>query len=179
MDRTQASTTGRFEMTYAPKDPLTFHAPWSERLPAVIYLVGAIAIGAFVVYGHIAPSGSRAFEYIVERDQARLISSSTCAWILVLSAIAAVLRAQMRGVVIQADGIVTREVLSLGWPRVRTLSWSQIDRVALPKDPARPVRLDLWDGTHHWLPPVARQARLIETLRTTLSNRGATIEGHV
>src|SRR6476660_7546838 len=106
-------------------------------------------ITAVIIYGENAPSSSRVFQYVVEGDRTRMVPSSVCAIILFTSALAAVLRAQMRGVVLHPDGIEMRELLTLGWPRVRRLHWSQIDRVFVPPaegqgSEQRTIRLDLW-----------------------------------
>lgn len=157
-------------MSYRPEGTVAFGPPLKERLPAIGYLAFALLVSAFVVYGENASSNSRAFQYVVEGDRNRLIPSSVCALILFVSSLAAVLRTQMRGVVVHPDGIELRELLTLGWPRVRRFHWSQIDRLFVPsaKDPAkaahqsgdegrgtRSIRMDLWDGSRAWLPDVA------------------------
>src|SRR5262249_9022908 len=154
-----------FDMTYRPEGPVSFGPPIRERLPTLAYLAFAIAIGAVIVYGQMAPSSSRLFRYVVEGDAHRLISSTVCGIVLFASALAALARDLMRGVVVHPDGIELRDLLPLGLPRVRRFSWSQIDRVSLPPatqdgallllaaqrdhggdTPDRPagIRLDLW-----------------------------------
>jgi hypothetical protein len=157
-----------FDMTYKPEGATSFGPPLKERLPAILYFAFAILLSAFVVYGENAPSSSRAFQYVVEGDRHRMIPSSVCAIVMFGSALAAVLRARMRGVVVHPDGIELRELLTLGWPRVRRFHWSQIDRLFVPsaKDVEasekrvegatgkRTIHVDLWDGSRALLPEV-------------------------
>jgi hypothetical protein len=154
-----------FDMTYRPEGAVAFGPPLKERLPALLYFAFAILVSVFVVYGENAPSSSRAFQYVVEGDRHRLIPSSVCAIVLFTSSLAAVLRARMRGVVVHPDGIELRELLALGWPRVRRFHWSQIDRVFMPSakksddathpdDTGRSICVDLWDGSRALLPNV-------------------------
>ena len=120
-------------MTYRPERRMAFGPPLRQRAPSLVYLVFAAVVTGIILYGQNAPSGTRLFQYVVEGDRGRVIPSSVCAIILCLSALAAVMREQMRGVVLHADGIDVRELLTLGWPRVRRFHWSQIDRVLLPR----------------------------------------------
>src|SRR5262249_38620480 len=144
-----------------------------------------------IVYGQHAPAGSTLFRYVVEGDAGRVIPSSVCAIILVTSAMGAVLREQMRGVILHPEGIDVRELLTLGWPRVRRFHWSQIDKVFPPSAPAsdaprapaqettgsKTIRLDLWDGTRTWLPDVARAGELGMMLERVALARAIPIEG--
>jgi hypothetical protein len=172
-------------MTYRPERKVSFGPPLRQQLPALGYFTFALLVSAVIVYGQeYAPSGSRLFQYVVEGDRNRLISSSVCAIILFTSALAALLREQMRGVVLHPDGIEMRELLSFGWPRVRRFQWSQIDRVFVPsavpagvKAEPRSIRLDLWDGTRTWLPNVARAGELGILLERVALARAIPIEG--
>ena len=168
-------------MVYRPERRVAFGPPLRQRALSFVYLLFAGLVTTIIVYGQTAPSGSRLFRYVVEGDRGRIIPSSVCALILCLSALAAVLREQMRGVVLHADGIDVRELLALGWPRVRRLTWSQIDRVLLPPTgkaaDTNPIRLDLWDGTRTWLPLVARAHDLGRMLERVALARAIPIEG--
>src|SRR5689334_21538096 len=113
------------DMTYRQERRIAFGPPIRQRLPAFAYLTFAFAVSSLIVYGQHAPSSSAVFHYVVEGDSGRLIPSSVCAFILVSSALAAVVREQMRGVVLHPDGIDVRELLALGLPRVRRFHWSQ------------------------------------------------------
>jgi hypothetical protein len=168
-------------MTYRPERRIAFGPPIRQRLPAFAYLGFAFAVCALIVYGQHAPSSSAVFHYVVEGDSGRLIPSSVCAIILVSSALAAVVREQMRGVILHPDGIDVRELLALGLPRVRRFHWSQIDKVFVPSAegaaPAKTIRLDLWDGTRTWLPDVANAGELGMLLERVALARAIPIEG--
>ncbi|MEP7126515.1 MAG: hypothetical protein ABJE95_36625 [Byssovorax sp.] len=173
-----------FDMTYRPERRVAFGPPLRQRLPSLGYFAFAILFTAVIIYGENAPSSSRLFHYVVEGDRTRMIPSSVCAIILFTSALAAVLREQMRGVVLHPDGIEMRELLSLGWPRVRRFHWSQIDRVFLPRaepqkegQAAKLIRLDLWDGSQTWLPDVAKSLELGVMLERVALARAIPIEG--
>lgn len=167
-------------MSYRPERRVAFGPPLRQRLPALAYLAFALAVCGVIVYGQHAPTGSALFQYVVEGDRGRVVPSSVCAIILVTSAVAAVLREQMRGVVLHPEGIDVRELLSLGWPRVRRFHWSQIDKMFVPPaeaPPAKTIRLDLWDGTRTWLPAVARAGELGMMLERVALARAIPIEG--
>lgn len=167
-------------MSYRPERRIAFGPPLRQRLPSLAYLAFALAVCGVIVYGQHAPSGSALFHYVVEGDRGRLVPSSVCAIILLTSAVASVLREQMRGVVLHPEGIDVRELLSLGWPRVRRFHWSQIDRMFVPSaesPPAKTIRLDLWDGTRTWLPAVARSSELGVMLERVALARAIPLEG--
>jgi hypothetical protein len=171
-----------FDMTYRPERRIAFGPPLRQRLPSIGYLVFAVLVTGLIVYGQYAPSSSRIFQYVVEGDRSRVVPSSVCAIILFTSAVAAVLREQMRGVVLHPDGIEMRELLTLGWPRVRRFAWSQIDRVSVPPvseggGEVKPIRLDLWDGSRTWLPSVANADELGVMLERVALARAIPIEG--
>jgi hypothetical protein len=180
-------------MTYRPEGSVSFSPPLTERLPSYGYLLFALAVTALIVYGQNAPSSSWIFHYVVVGDRNRLISSSVCAIILFCSALAAVLREQMRGVIVHPDGIEMRELLPLGWPRIKRVHWSQIDRVFVPSSTGegaaekaqqdrpdakgRTIRLDLWDGSTAWLPKVADGMGLAVLLEKVALARAIPIVG--
>jgi hypothetical protein len=180
-------------MTYRPEGSVSFSPPFTERLPSYGYLLFALAVTALIVYGQNASSNSWLFHYVVEGDRNRLISSSVCAIILFCSALAAVLREQMRGVIVHPDGIEMRELLPLGWPRIKRVHWSQIDRLFVPSSTGegaaeeaqqdrpdakgRTIRLDLWDGSTAWLPKVADGMRLAVLLEKVALARAIPIVG--
>src|SRR5579871_4255126 len=170
-----------FDMTYRPEHRIAFGPPLRQRFPSFAYLAFALSVCGIIVYGQHAPSTSLAFRYVVEADTNRLVPASVCAIILVTSAIAAVLREQMRGVILHPEGIDVRELLSMGWPRVRRFHWSQIDKVFVPPAQGftekRTIRLDLWDGTRTWLPDVAKASELGMMLERVALARAIPIEG--
>lgn len=174
-------------MTYRPATTRSFGPPLRERWPTLAYLAFAIVLAGVIVYGQNAPSGSRLFQYVVEGDRDRLVSSSVCAILLVASALAAAAREAMRGVVVHPDGIELRELLPFGLPRVRRYHWSQIDRVSVPSAaPAATassaqrsgsIRLDLWDGSRMWLPSVGDVIGLAVILERVALARAIPLEG--
>jgi len=187
-----------FDMTYRPEKRQTFGPPLRERALTIAYVAFATVIVGLIIYGQNAPSNSIFFKYVVELDRHRAVPASVCAIILGVSAGAAFLREQMRGVVVHPDGIELRELLSFGWPKVRRLAWSQIDRVSVPSAAPRPaakvsdaakkadadkksepatIRLDLWDGTRAWLPTVSNPAALGLLLEKVALARAIPIEG--
>jgi len=159
-------------MTYRPAGAISYGPPLRERLPSLLYLAFALLVGGAIVYGQNASSGSAIFQYVVEGDRHRIIPASACGILLVASALAAVIRTTMRGVIVHPDGIEMRELLTFGWPRVRRVHWSQIDKVTLkaakeetPKlQGAMGIVLDLWNGERTWLPEVADALDLALTL---------------
>lgn len=177
-------------MTYRPAGSVSFSPPFSERVPSFAYLLFALIVTGIIVYGQNAPSNSWIFHYVVEGDRNRLVSSSVCGIILFCSALAAVSRELMRGVIVHPDGIEMRELLPLGWPRIKRVHWSQIDRLTVPygqdaarADDDRPdakgrtIRLDLWDGTTAWLPKVADGLALAALLEKVALARAIPIVG--
>src|SRR5262245_14707582 len=177
-----------FDMTYRPAGSVAFGPPISERLATIAYVAFAFAICGVIFYGQSSPSNSWLFRYVVEGDRDRLMSSTACAIVLLVSVAAALAREQMRGVVVHPDGIETRELLTLGWPRVRRFHWSQIDRLVVPAakaEPGRPekagkrgsIRVDLWDGSRTWLPPVGKWVDLAVMLEKVALARAIPVEG--
>jgi hypothetical protein len=169
-----------FDMSYRPERRIAFGPPLKQRAMSFTYLAFALVVTGVIVYGQHAPTSSAIFRYVVEGDSGRIVPSSVCAIILMCSALAAVLREQMRGVVLHPDGIDVRELLSLGWPRVRRFHWSQIDKVFVPSaetKEAKTIRLDLWDGTRTWLPDVARAGELGVLVERVALARAIPIEG--
>jgi hypothetical protein len=173
-----------FDMTYRPAGSVSFGPPIRERWATLLYVAVAVVICGVILYGQNAPSNSWIFRYVVEGDRSRIISSSVCAIILGISAAAALARESMRGVVVHPDGIETRELLSLGWPRVRRLQWQQIDRMLLPSAKAEggaarrtTIRVDLWDGSRTRLPPVGNWVDLAVMLEKVALARAIPVEG--
>jgi hypothetical protein len=173
-------------MTYRPGKRQSFGPPLRERALTLAYVAFAAIVVGFILYGQNAPSNSVFFKYVVEGDRSRILSSSVCAIILGVSASAAFIREQMRGVVVHPDGIEMRELLAFGLPKVRRFTWSQIDRVFVPSaDPrtlkSKPgstdIRLDLWDGSRAWLPKVSNTAGLSLLLERVALARSIPIEG--
>lgn len=175
-----------FDMTYRPDSTLSFGPPLKERLPWLLYFVFAIAVVGLIIYGQNAPTNSTLFRYVVEEDRHRIMPASVCAIILFCSALAGLLRDQMRGVVVRPEGVELRELLSFGIPRVRKWTWAQIDRMRVPAAEGketdtpwipREITLDLWDGSSALLPMVGNQLGLALVLERIALARAIPIEG--
>ena len=161
-------------MTYRPAETV-FPPPFAVRVPSFIYLLLAIVVVAVVVAAHVGGTNTNLHIWIVEQDPRRLISSRTFATLIALSALASVTRSGMRGVRIRPDGVEYRDVLTLGWPRIRRYRWAQIDRIVL--DQPRSVILDLWDGTRALLPEVGDRPRLAAALEKVGHARAIPVRG--
>jgi hypothetical protein len=157
-------TIARFEMTYSPPtgEKLKFGPPLAARVPSALYLAAALVLGAMVVYAYTAASSSSmVFVWVVERDRGRPLSASVLTVIVVVSALATVLRTHMRGVVVSDDWVEARSLLALGIPRARRWAWTQVLRVVL--DGTR-VAFELWDGSFERLPDVAKGRELVDVV---------------
>jgi hypothetical protein len=157
-------TVARFEMTYSPPagGRLKFGPPLAARIPSAIYLTGALILGGLVLYAYgAASSNSLLFVWVVERDRGRPLSANVLTVIVVVSALATVLRTHMRGVVVSDDWVEARYLLALGIPRARRWAWAQVLRVVL--DGTR-VAFELWDGSFERLPEVARGRELVDVI---------------
>jgi hypothetical protein len=161
-------------MTYRPTES-AFGPPFVKRIPSLLYLALAIALVAVVLIGEHSPPSSALYEYVVLRDMNRVMSSRTLATLLLLSAIAAVVRASMRGVRIRGDGLEYRDIISLGFPRVRRYKWAQIDRIIL--DQPDSIAIDLWDGSRAWLPVVGNRDGLAAALEKVAAARAIPVRG--
>ena len=180
----RASRPPGFDMSYRPDSTMSFGPPLKERLPWIVYFTFALAVVALIIYGQNAPTNSTLFRYVVEEDRHRIMPASVCAIILFCSALAGLLRDQMRGVVVRPEGVELRELLSFGIPRVRRWTWAQIDRMRLPAadDSETPVllgeiTLDLWDGSSTLLPTVNNPLGLALVLERVALARSIPIEG--
>jgi hypothetical protein len=178
-----------FDMTYRPERREAFGPPMLQRLPSYGCLLAA-ALGAVAVWW--APNtraGSFLHTWVVEGDRMRLVPVGVIALVLCGTALAAVLRTEMRGVVVGPEGIELRELLPLGLPRVRRFAWSEIDRVRIPRfasdgrvdgriagAPKR-IRMDLWDGSQTLVPDVARTKDLALILERVALARAIPMEG--
>lgn len=160
-------------MTYRPKESV-FGPPFMVRVPSMLYLAIAVAVVGVVLVAERSP-GSALYSYVIERDIHRVISSRTLAIVLAVSAVASVLRSGMRGVRVRGEGLEYRDVLSLGWPRVRRYRWAQIDCIVL--DQQRSIALDLWDGTRAFLPEVGDRAGLSAVLEKVAAARAIPVRG--
>jgi hypothetical protein len=161
-------------MTYRPTET-SFGPPFVLRIPSLLYATLAVAAVIIVVVAESSSSSSWLYVNVVERGVRGVMSARTFAACLVVGAIASLLRTNMRGVRVRADGVEYRDVVSLGIPRVRRFKWAQIDRVIL--DSPRSVALDLWDGTRAFLPDVSDRLTLGATLEKVAHARAIPVRG--
>lgn len=181
-----------FDMTYRPKRA-TFTPPWSARWPSTVFLGVVLVVSAAIFIAPKLPASSWLYRFVVTGDMTRVMSSTSFAIVLLVTAFAGFLRQQMSGVIVNAEGIETREILALGVPRIQRYTWTQIDRVRIPPSPvaiARQsadrtnsagkfsnIRLDLWDGTRSILPEVAKKVDLSVMIERVALARAIPIEG--
>jgi hypothetical protein len=142
-------------------------------LPA-IYTGVAVAFAGVVAFAHLHTSGGWLFRYIVEGDQHRILSARVLSLFVVLGGVAALLRTNMRGVVIHPDGVETRDVVGLAWPKVKNCSWAELDEVIFD---GQAVGFRLWDGSSLWLPPVRDHQALRRALERVAVARGIPMRG--
>jgi hypothetical protein len=157
-------TVARFEMTYSPPtgERVKFGPPFVTRIPSAIYLLAALVAGSVILYAYTgASSGTRLFGWVVEGDRGRPLPASILAIIVVVSALATVLRTHMRGVLVSDDWVEARFLLPLGIPRARRWAWAQVLRVVI--DGTR-VAFELWDGSFERLPAVAKGKELVDLI---------------
>ncbi len=178
-----------FDMTYKPARRASFGPPLGIRIPsyASLGITSLLAIAAW--WAPSTSPGSFLHTHVVEGDRTRLVPALVIALVLCGSALAAVLRTEMRGVIVTPEGVVVRDLLPGGLPRVRRYAWSQIDRVRIPRFasdgrlegliPGAPkkIRFDLWDGTQAFVPDVARPKDLSVILERVALARAIPIEG--
>jgi hypothetical protein len=163
-------TIARFEMAYNPdeKDRFAFGPPLSQRAPSLVYLALALLLAAVVLLAYNGSSNTSLYRFIVEGDRGRPIGSGPLTFLIVFSAVATVIRAGLRGVIVTADGVEARYLLALGVPRIRKWTWAQIDRLVVDDED---VMLELWDGTYERLPRVQKGAELAELLQRIAAAR--------
>jgi hypothetical protein len=165
-----------FDMTYRPLETQTFGPPMKSRLPSFIYLALAVALVAVVIVGSNAATGSLLFRYVVELDAQRILGARPLSAIVLASAVAAVIRTRMRGVIVHPEGLEARDTLSVGWPRVRRFTWPQIDKIVLDAG-SQTIAIDLWDGRREWLPAVEERDQLAAALEQVAVARAIPISG--
>jgi hypothetical protein len=161
-------------MTYRPTETV-YLPPWRVRLPSLIYLLVALAIGALVLAAEASSSNSALYVWVIENNSRRIIGPETFAILIGVSAIATVLRTGMRGVRVHGDGLEYRDVVSFFIPKRRRYRWAQIDGIVL-RDP-KAIALDLWDGTRVFLPPVRERDALAATLEKVGAARAIPVHG--
>jgi hypothetical protein len=178
-----------FDMTYRPERRESFGPPMLARLPSYGALLAASLAALAAWWAPSTAPGSFLHTWVVAGDRTRLVPAIVIALVLCGTAMAAVLRTEMRGVIVGPEGIELRDLLPLGLPRVRRYAWSQIDKVHIPRfasdgrvdgriagSPTK-VRLDLWDGSQTLVPDVARTRELSLILERVALARAIPIDG--
>ena len=148
-------------MAYRPKRDQSFGPPAAAWVLPSVYFVLAVTFAAIVFSTAFQTSGGWLYRYIVEGDDQRILGSRTIACLLLLGGIAALLRTRMRGVTIHPDGLGMRDVVGLGWPKVRNCGWAEIDEIVVDR---KVIGLRMWNGDVHWLPKVLDHAGLCGAL---------------
>jgi hypothetical protein len=178
-----------FDMTYKPARRAAFGPPTGVRIPSYTALVVTSLLAMAAWWAPNTSPGSFLHTHVVEGDRTRLVPAMVIALVLCGSALAAVLRTEMRGVIVTPEGVIVRDLLPGGIPRVKRFAWSQIDRVRIPRfaSDGRPdgtiagapkkIRFDLWDGTQSFVPDVARTKDLSLILERVALARAIPIEG--
>jgi hypothetical protein len=162
-------------MSYRPVQSVAFGPPLRAHVPSLLYLGAALAIVLIVIVGSLSDSSSWLFRYIVVADSRRVLGSRPLAAIILVSALAAVARVRMRGVVIHPEGLEARDTYGAGFPRVRKFAWPQIDRIVLDVDAA--IMLELWDGRTELLPRVGKRQALADMLERVAVARAIPVRG--
>ena len=156
-------TIARFEMTYEPPsagEKVKFGPPLKTRIPSAVYLAAAIVFGIVTAYAYNAPTSSKLFVWAVEGDRMRPLSVSVIAVVVLVSALATVIRTHMRGVIVTDDWVEAR-YLYMTIPKARRWGWPQVTRIVL--DGVR-AGFELYDGTFERLPEVADGRALAEAI---------------
>lgn len=161
-------------MTYRPQGRESFGPPLRTWILPLVYLALALAFAGVVVAANLQTSGNWLFRYVVEGDQHRILGARTLALLVVLGGIAAMLRTAMRGVVIHPDGVEFRDVVGFAWPKVRNLSWAEIDEVVFQTSG---VGIRTWEGSQLWLPSVLDHRGLQRALERVAVARGIPMRG--
>ncbi|HQK17617.1 MAG TPA: PH domain-containing protein, partial [Polyangiaceae bacterium] len=163
-----------FDMTYRPQGRESFGPPLRTWILPTLYLVLAIAFVGLVMAASLHTSDSWLFRYIVEGDSHRILGARTLAVLVLLGGIAAMLRTSMRGVVIHPDGVEYRDVFGLSWPKIKNLSWAEIDEIVFESSN---VALRSWEGERIWLPAVLDRQGLQRALERVAVARGIPMQG--
>jgi len=161
-------------MTYRPAET-AFGPPLVAHLPSAFYLACAIGAVITVFVAYQSPAGSFLYRQIVERSMNGVIGARAVSLLLVAGAVSSLIKTSMRGVRIRPDGLEFRDVVSLGIPRMRRFKWAQIDRILL--DAPSAIVLELWDGTHAYLPEVSNREMLGSALEKVAMARAIPVRG--
>jgi hypothetical protein len=167
-------TVARFGMAYPleTRERHAFGPTWLSRVPSIMWFLFSVGVTVVVVLAHHMSSNSILTMWVVERDR-NGIPASVLAFLVLASGIATLVRAHMRGVIVQRDGLEARYVLPLGVPRVRRWAWAQIHRMIVNEHSG--VILELWSGQYEKLPVVARTTDLAAVLERKGAEHGIAV----
>jgi hypothetical protein len=168
-------------MTYRP-ERAAFGPPLRDTWASHAFGLAAVGFSLLIVVAQRMPAGSPLYEALVAGDSRRVMSSSFASLLFFVSGASALLREQLRGVVITPDGVMIRELVAFGMPRVQRFAWSQIDRLFLPSQrglevEGRTIRLEMWDGSNLALPTVRKPTELAVLLERVALARAIPIVG--
>jgi hypothetical protein len=159
-------------MTYRPREEF-FGPPFAQWIPAILHVCFATALAAFVFVVERGSQDSATYTYLFRRSH--IISVQVVEVAFATSALAAVLRTQMRGVRVKGEYLEYRDLLASFWPKVRKIRWAQMDRVILHESGA--VSVELWDGTTEFLPSVQNPDGLSRVLAEVALARAIAVTG--
>lgn len=167
-------TVAKFEMAYNPEkaDRFAFGPPMTVRAPGLVFLAVASALALAVVAAQHAPSNSALFVWVVEGDRHRTLGAAPFAFLILMVALVNVVKTELRGVIVTAEAIETRDIKFGGMPSVKRWSWAQVDRVVVDEDE---VMLELWNGTYDKLPRVRKGRELADIIAQIATARGRTV----
>ena len=167
-------TVAKFEMAYSPdrSDRFAFGPPLWARIPGYVFLAFAAAVGLTVFAAYHGSSNSSLYIWVVEGDRHRVFGSAPLAFIILFAAIGNVIKTALRGVIVTADGVEARILLTGGLPRVKRWTWAQIDRLVVDGDD---VMLELWNGEYERLPKVKEGKKLADLLASIATARGRAV----
>jgi hypothetical protein len=163
-----------FDMTYQPEEQ-SFGPPWPSRIPSLIYLLVALAVGAVLLIGERSGSNTQLFDFVVAQDRNRTMGMRTFVVVLLIGSLSSVLRAGMRGVRIFPGGVEARDIRNWFIPYARRYTWPQLEKIIL--DGKSGVAVDLWDGRREYLPQVNDRAGLEATLERVAMARAIPVSG--
>ncbi len=161
-------------MTYRPAET-AFGPPLAAHLPSAVYLACAIGAVVTVFLAYQQPAGSFLYRQIVDRSMNGVVGARTVSLLLVAGAVASFIPTRLRGGRIRPDGLEFRDVVALGIPRLRRYQWAQIDRILL--DSPSSIVIELWDGTHAYLPEVNDREQLGSALEKVALARAIPVRG--
>ncbi len=159
-------------MTYRPREEV-YGPPMIQRVLSFVHAIVAAAVVATILLVERGPRDGELYRYMFQ--QKHVIDARTVAIFVVISAVASLLRAGMRGVRIHGDAVEYRDVISNLWPRVRRYKWAQIDQITF--EPSGSISLDLWDGTRQFLPAVGDRDGLAQALERVALARAIPLRG--